>query len=110
MSAGSLPARSCVPATADFVEITGWDGGDFVGAECYYQRSDLLRFEGLDHFFRHDASGHVCASVGGNGIDVDVVFGTFSGQGSRKAKDTALLRLDQHVASRKVRERLTAAA
>ena len=90
-SARPLPSRLTAPAAANLVQLAGWPLGNLVAAESQDEGGDIVRLEGLDQFFGQNASGHLSASVGGDGVCVDVVLGTFQSERTGEPEDTGFL-------------------
>jgi hypothetical protein len=91
VAACPLPACSSDPTAADFEESSGGWLGDFVRGKGNDQGCYVVGLESLDHFLWHDCSSHGSTRVWSNGIDVNVVFCSFTGQGPRETEDTAFL-------------------
>lgn len=89
MSASPLPPSGGKPARAHLVETTSSDGG-LVGEKENDERCVEVRLESLDDFLRHDGAGQLCASVGSNSVDKDVVLLALKSKGLGETKDTAL--------------------
>ena len=91
VAAGALPPGGTNPAAADFVEAASGVLGNLVAAESKDKRSNVVGLEGLDELLGEDGLGHGGTSVGGDGVDEDVVLGTLEGDGTGEAKDGAFL-------------------
>ena len=93
MAAAALPAGARVPATANLeVETCRWFWYG-IGEDSHDHGRDLVRLKGLHELFGHDGTRHVGSSVGGNGVDVNVVFGALAGKSTGEAKNAEFLGL-----------------
>lgn len=90
VTTGSLPAGLSTPAAAYLIQPAGGVGAA-VTAESEDERSNVVGLEGLDHLGGHDGSRHGSTSVGGDGVDKDVVFLAFDGECSGETENTAFL-------------------
>lgn len=89
----ALPPGLAAPTGADLVETTSGLLGNLVAAEGKDKGSDVVGLEGLDELLGKDGLGHGSTSVGGNGVDIDVVLGTLESNGAGETKDGAFLHM-----------------
>ena len=95
MAATPLPTCSRVPSTTNLEEATSRRIRHFVRAKENDHGGNLIGLECLDHLFWHDAACHICTGVGCNGVNVDIVLGTFTSKGAREAEYAEFLSIDQ---------------
>ena len=86
----SLPAGLTNPARSNFVKVSSWVG-HFIRTKSNNQWGYIVWLESLYHLFWHNGAGHCCSGIGGNGVNVDVVLGTFTSESARETKNTTFL-------------------
>lgn len=86
----ALPVGLAAPAAANLVQSTCRVGAT-VAAENEDKRSNVVRFEGLNHLLGHDGSGHGGTGAGGYSVNVDIILGTLERESARETKDAAFL-------------------
>lgn len=91
MTAGTLPASAAEPAAATLVQTLCAGLRHNVRAKKSHQGSNVVRLERLDHLLGHDGTGHVGTSIGGNGVDLDVVLSTLESKSARESKNSEFL-------------------
>ena len=97
MATRALPSGTSLPTGSDLEEKTCWWVWNLIRGEQEDERSHVIWFEGLHELLWQDCSGHLSTSVGGDGIDKDVVLSTFECKGTRETKYTEFLKLSANI-------------
>jgi hypothetical protein len=89
VTASALPPCSGKPARAHLVEAAS-RYRSLVRDQQDNKRSIVVGLKSLNNLLRHDGAGHLCASVGGNGVDKDIVLLALQSKRLGETEDTAL--------------------
>ncbi len=105
VTSSALPAGAAAPTAAYLIEVASRVGAD-VAAESQNEGRNVVGLECLNHLLGHDGAGHGSASVGSNGVDVDIVLGTLAGQSTGETEDTTFLILLAGTLRREIKRHL----
>jgi hypothetical protein len=89
VASSSLPPSSGKPTRAHLVEAASRHRS-LVRDKQDHERGVVVGLESLYHLLRHDRAGHLCAGIGSNDVDEDVVLLALKSKRLGETKDTAL--------------------